>query len=473
MEGRKLMSEFRLTIEKALYIEKELNKVFFNGVPSGALFSELIYASMYFTSFKFSLRQHVKNIIQYQYLKQLKTGADIIDAQAIQGKYIFNYVSNTARLTDFFKPLLPLLKETEVAFSANPEQKNTEWSAYPFFTFYGLNKQDHATWARHYHQFKTAFHQTLKTLRNETGSNAQIESVFKITSVIQTKRLQYFLTQFEKHKPKAILTDHDKHAFNSALILAAGKLGIPTYTMVHGSTQPLDFYVPLVAKKVLCWGDVQKNQFIDAGVPATKIIVAGNQKLQRTFNLDVKQFRIKSGFGTDGNNMTILSNPIEHSEKIRFVSDIINASGGKFNILLRIHPSENKNDYAPLYTIYPELKCLDQSEQTFEETLACSDLVICHNSIAAFETIIKNIPLIIYNPSYISFPLGIGEELHEKGGFPIVNTKDELLNYLEAEEYRNNEFDQKKESFIHSYIYAFGEDAARNITNELSNPVSI
>lgn len=107
--------------------------------------------------------------------------------------------------------------------------------------------------------------------------------------------------------------------------------------------------------------------------------------------------------------------------------------------------------------------CIDYSDQTLEETLACSDIVICHNSVAALETIIKNIPLILYNPPYISFPLGIGEELHKKADVPLIKSNEELKLYLQSGHWLLNDFNLKKEAYIESYIYSFCNEATENI----------
>jgi hypothetical protein len=460
-------SNFRLNINQALYIENELNKVLFDNVPVGALFSELIYNSFYFIESEPSLKYAVKNKIYSLYLKKIKINNKVKPNQTLQGKLILSYVSNTSRFTDFFKPLLAQVASDKIVFCSNPTEQNSEWNQYPFFTFNGITDEEYKQWYKNYRNLKVDFQKAIKIICDTIGANVQFKSTFELILVIQTQRLQHFINCFGHEKPIGILADHDKHALNSSLILAANKWGIPTYTLVHGSTKPIDFYVPIVAKKVFCWGEVQKNQFIDAGTENSKIIVTGNQKLNREYPFDKNQIRFKYGILNNRKNITILSNPIDSYQKINFVSDILKTCYYNFNVLLRIHPSEEKKDYEQIRYEYPNLICLDNTNQTLEETLACSDLVICHNSTAGFEAITKNIPLIIFNPAYISFPLGIGEELNEKADVPLFKSTEELRMYLQSKDCFEAGFNFKKEEYIKSYIHAFGDEAAKIIVNEL------
>jgi hypothetical protein len=213
---------------------------------------------------------------------------------------------------------------------------------------------------------------------------------------------------------------------------------------------------------------VQKSHFIGAGTENSKIILAGNQKFKREYYFDKNQIRHLNGVLNKRKNITIFSNPIDYYQKMNFVSDILKACYYDFNVFLRIHMSEDKKDYEQIRKEYPKLICVDNTDQTLEETLACSDLVISNNSTAGFEALVKNIPLLIFNPEYISFPLGIGEEMHEKADVPLVKSMEEIKTYLRSNNCFESNFNSKKEAYIKSYIHAFGDEAAKIIIDELS-----
>ena len=56
----------------------------------------------------------------------------------------------------------------------------------------------------------------------------------------------------------------------------AGTLGIPTYTLVHGTLGPrcIGFY-PLLADTVFCWGKIDREKFLAAGVAPERAVIAG------------------------------------------------------------------------------------------------------------------------------------------------------------------------------------------------------
>jgi hypothetical protein len=177
---------------------------------------------------------------------------------------------------------------------------------------------------------------------------------------------------------------------------------------------------------------------------------------------------LKKKFNIPTHQQTILvaTNPIQFDEKIKFVADACEAlyDENRF-ILIRIHPSENISDYAFLKQQYSNLHITGSHEQTAEESLAISDCIVCHNTVFLLEALIKRIPVYIFAPSYISYPLGVGEDAYRAGAAMLSNTITELKSQI------GNTLSTKNieagESYVNSICNYFGDDAAKRIYTEL------
>ena len=98
--------------------------------------------------------------------------------------------------------------------------------------------------------------------------------------------------------------------------------------------------------------------------------------------------------------------------------------------------------------------------------------MINHNSVFGIEALIKQKDVIIYSPDYITFPLGIGAELHSKGGCTLIKNTSEMIKHFNYIKVNNTPKNSKAEEYIQSYIYAFGETASKNIYNEITKRIS-
>ena len=69
-----------------------------------------------------------------------------------------------------------------------------------------------------------------------------------------------------ENPPVAILTDFDRNHLWSVLVMVGRRLGIPTYSLVHGVLNDHAIgFVPVVADKVFCWGEIDRQKFLAAG----------------------------------------------------------------------------------------------------------------------------------------------------------------------------------------------------------------
>ena len=223
-------NHFRFSIEEALFLEKKLNDVHYHGIASGGLFADILYMSYYFTSYELSLTLRIREWLQYLNLKHIPKTIETKQATvSLKNRYLFNYTVNSERLTGFFPPLVSLFRKEEIAFASKPGEQHEQWHEYPFFTYPGLTKAQYQSWGKQYRLLEKEFKSVWKAITRTLYIPSEIRTTFMIAAIIQTQRLHFFLEYFEEERPICVLTDHDRQAFNAALVLAANaKKYLPT-----------------------------------------------------------------------------------------------------------------------------------------------------------------------------------------------------------------------------------------------------
>lgn len=462
-------SSFTFTLSELLQIEEAMNGIHFDGIPLGGATADFFYSTCYFSGLKINITGHVMNIARYFLHKIRKEIRPDAVKTEYDRKYVFNYSANSERLTDLFKPLLPYFTKEEVVFASKPDEHNPDWNEYPFLSYDGLTRLQYKNWEQLFTTLEKDIERFWLTLTIKKKIPEQVRLQFLLFLTIQTKRLIYFKDLFYQNKPSAILCDHDRQALNAAIVMSAKYHRIPTYTLVHGSTLPPDHFYPLLADKVFCWGEMQKQQFISLGVKEEQIVVAGNLKFKKTH----QQFLAKSQTTQTHKVLLIFSNPIEHHQKIRFIEDILQHTDDSYKVILRIHPAECKEDYHEQINKYKKLLAVDQTDQTIDESLNISDIVISHNSTAAIEALLKDIPVAIYAPDYITFPPGIATLLNEEARIPLVTDIRLLpmtITQFSDEKYVTDYWPNVRQ-FLSNYCQYYGDESAFKIASYIKDHV--
>ena len=457
--------EYKFNLQQILQLENDLNTITFDGIPSGGLLADFMYQSLYFHSQPTGPKQWVMSWLSYAKCLNQATNKNISSTIAANIKYLYAYTGNVPKNNAFCTPLLPHFSNDELGFISTPDQQNPEWKAWPFIAVSGLDAAHLAEWKQCYEKFLPEFKRVLNGAGSTFKMPQSIMRRFRQAILIQTRKYIQTKNLLKGSGIKAILTDHDRQHMTSCLTLAARKMGVTTYTLVHGSTFPPDDYYPLLADYMMCWSESQKQQMQNVGIPAEKIIVTGNQKLSRTFTVNKAELRARYNIPTDAEVILLATNPIRYEEKIRFADEAsqVICCNNRF-ALLRIHPSENPNDYASLVTRHKgQLVVTGSHEQTADESLAISDRMVCHNTVLLVEALIKKIPVHAFAPSWISFPLGVSKDAGITGAVSISTTTDELLHQLEAPV--PPEQQQASEQYINNICAYFGDEAAQRVVH--------
>ncbi|MCE2787667.1 MAG: CDP-glycerol glycerophosphotransferase family protein [Sphingobacteriales bacterium] len=455
--------------DELLLIENRLNEIKFINIPVGGLFAHFLYTSLFFNNFNDSNYNKVK--INLLLLREKIVRGDKTDLLPTRnGVYIFNYTGKYDKLLDFFRPLYPHFENSEIVFISKESEQSNELSGSSFIYPKNLSKRAKHEWKIHFKETEKSFNKLEPKLR-ELQISLTLIKYFRYCLIKQTQKLFFFLEYIEHSKPKAVLTDHDRQMINSSLVLAAKAKGVPTFTFIHGSTDPAPDFIPLLADYMLCWGQYHFQQFTSLGIPPEKLIIAGNPKIsiETTINKEI----IKEKLNLDNRLVAVFaSNPINIQEKLELAEmfcSCISLVASEYKGIFKLHPNETLGDYSSLINKYPETIFLTSKDILNEEIFAIADLIVCHNSTIAIDALIKKIPVIITHPDFITYPLGLGEKLLEEAKCPGAKDTDKLINIFTqcvASEFRDNLIINSK-NYIDNYCNRFDIESAKFIVEKI------
>ena len=275
------------------------------------------------------------------------------------------------------------------------------------------------------------------------------------------------LAFLRQHRPSAIVVEFDRHGLWSCLILAAKSLGIPTFTLVHGVlNEEAVGYVPLLADKAFCWGEMSRRQFLAAGEVQEKLLVAGCPRLERKLRAAPAEAKRKLGLA-DGKPVVMLGTmPVRRMESQSLAAMFCDAveKSGRVQGLVRLHPSEKLMDYADAMRRFPAVRFSANAETTLDESLSAADLVVVHSSGLGSDALVAGRPVVVARLP--NLPLGHAAELIEIAHCPAASTAYELaaaIDELLFDATRRQEQLAAAERYVGDFCAAFGPDAARRI----------
>jgi hypothetical protein len=141
--------------------------------------------------------------------------------------------------------------------------------------------------------------------------------------------------------------------------------------------------------------------------------------------------------------------------------------------VVRLHPSESLESYAPVVRRRPTVRFLANEAWTLDEAIAAADLVVVHNSGFGSDALLKGRPVAVFDA--IDFPLGHGADLVRYGGCPRPKSVEELTAVVRTLLFDAGARDAALAAgrrFAEAFCAACGREAARNIVREVTRPPS-
>jgi hypothetical protein len=234
--------------------------------------------------------------------------------------------------------------------------------------------------------------------------------------IIQIKQYSLAKTILSDIKPKLILADLDRYPTNVPFILAARKFSISTITLIHGSTNPIDNYIPVLADHLFAWGEYHRRVFKEQLKQEVQVHVVGNPK--------IKKFREQKQFPTPKNNLIVGWATSEHKDEVqeKLMGIFLQGTRGVYKKLIKPHPRENIERYKETLEAFEDVTISDQSPDDFLKEI---DLLCVRNSQIGSDTLAYNIPIIVID-GFNGWNLQNGEALHNFANCPAMNNSKEL-----------------------------------------------
>ena len=465
----------KLSLTSLLEVEHKLNEISFLDVRLGGPCAGFLYPNIFYKEYEPSFSGLIRNSL-LNFREKFAPAKNISPyTLPTNAKYlIFNISSSTLKNLEFFTKIYDLFADYSCIIISKEKKPFLIGKNDIYLTNELLTRSQHEFWIFEYKKIQNKIREVLVYLKNKFDLPLSFLEELKFMITLQTKNIVFFFDLLKKNKPSAIITDHDRHGINSSLALTGNALNVPTFTFIHGSTFPADHYYPLLSKYMICWGEMHKTQFRELGIEDDRLIVCGNQKLYREVGPDTKEIKARFGISEREKVALLITNPIDIEERLQYVRDFCYSiyQVKQFKGVIRIHPSEEINDYKNISEEYPDIIFTDNYSLSFDESMTLADHIINHNSVFGFEALIKKKDVIVYAPDYISFPLGIGKELCEKAGCILLKDASGLVAHFKYLKDHEKKINTQAEEYIKSYIYAFGEDAAKNIYKEVINRIN-
>jgi len=340
----------------------------------------------------------------------------------------------------------------------------------------GLPQSSIRKWHSMYEGCSAMWKRTLSKLPREVGISSRFAARIERELLVASQRIHRYGAFLDRGRPSAILVEHDRDSRSACLVLAARSRGIPTLTMVHGVVNAPFGFTPVLADRVLCWGELQVGQFMRFGVSRDRIQIVGFERLTDGSAGDRKEARVQLGISREEDVALLATNPIEPSQRLRFAEAFCQAVSKVpgFRGVIRIHPSERLNDYDPLRSRYPGVLWTSNTDFSLEDALVLADVVIVHSSGFGNEALAKGRICVVFD--VLEYPLGNGKVLIRDGGMPRADSEGslaEILSRIRRDDSFRRVLKRKGSMFSRRMFAAVGAEAHQNIAGAMCEAASI
>jgi hypothetical protein len=379
------------------------------------------------------------------------------------GRVLVTWSIPSHRYDRLLLPVLERLEEGEcVVLHGHDGVAQSVPAGIPHIPYREVMAFDARAWRREYDRCWQAWRRTIK---EACARYAFPDGAFELLSLelmVASQRVLGCLEFLEAHRPSVILTEYDRNALWSCLVLAARKLGIPSLTLVHGVIERDAFgFSPVLADQILCWGELDRAKLIDAGETPSRVAVAGCPRLTRDLPSPSMEGRRRLGLDHDGPVAMLATSPESTRFELadtfcRAIEQLPGISG-----VVRLHPSEHLSSYQTLIARHPTVSFVENGRVSNDEALAAADVIVVRASGFGSDALVKRKPVVVLSPD--QEPTGHDLELIELAGCPHAHDADELavvLGRMTHDPAFRAEREIAAEAFVTQFCAAFGNESA-------------
>lgn len=458
-------------------IETRLSEPLFRGVPLGPTLTDVCNIDLRNGRGDWSRATRWKNHLRRIKYYWFRGGDRNTVPKVSPGRILVTLIGDNFRVTELICPVVRALDPARcVVLAGNARALRYVPEGAETITWDQALQFDAAQWRRDYRRCRPAWHRRLRQLCRQHRLPPGAYELLALRVLLGSRAMAGCLQFLETARPAAVLTEYDRNSRWSCLVLAARAMGIPTFTMVHGVLNESAMgYVPVLADKVLCWGEMQRRQFLRAGEPADKLLVAGCPRLTRELPSTSAAAKTKLGVAADKPLVMLGTMPVA-VHLCQMMAELfcraVEKIGG-VSAVVRLHPSESLETYEPVARLHPNVRFLENSAATLDEALAAADLVVVSGSGLGSDALAKRrLAIVLELPDH---PLGHGADLIEQAGCPRAANVDELaaaIRSLLEDETRREEHLAAAERYVADFCAFFGQDSARCIAEAVHNIVA-
>lgn len=449
-------------------IEAQLSSLDFRGIPIGRTCND--HLSIDFLDGHGDWRRRARWLNRARNLKYWlrPAGDSMIGQPSLSGDILVTWLQSTPRLDDL---LLPILAEFEPGSCSviygNGNVATRLPTAVPGLDWRHALVYDRREWRSHYQQHRRQWKDRLRTISQCYSLPQGAVELLSHHLLIASQLVTGFVGFLQLARPSVILTEFDRNSLWSCLVLAARREGIPTVTLVHGvMRQDALTFSPVLADKILCWGNLDRAKLMSAGEPAEKIVVGGCPRLSQELPVSRSAGRTKLGLNADkpiviyaGSND---GRRLASAEMFCLAMEELDSVTG----VVRLHPSESLPEYAPIAERHPEVRFDLNSRSSLDETFAAADIVVVRASGTGSDALVKRRVVVVLNPEETL--TGHDRDLVEKGGCPHARRPEELAQILQRllhdQSFRDNCL-RHADRYVAEFSSYFGSESARVIAN--------
>lgn len=446
-------------------IDTELSSISFNGLPIGSTVSDPLVI--------YYLNNHpVRNLWKTrlvnirEWLKSFRLAKCPFKQDLTRDRNIWLTCYNHERIEKMMLPIVAVLPEEKLVLITPRPIKNYKDNVLQI-TASRVMDCPGFRWSIDYPRLAIALRKDVDAIFSKYVLPEDLQKYIKLSLMRNAMSISTWRAAIQRCQPAVVITEYDRNALWSPLVLAARLEGVPTITLVHGA-MPSDClgFTPVLADWILCWGLGQKKALMDSGESEQKILALGCPAISRE-NIAPIDTKKRLGLRLDKPAVLLASSNIENKERFRLAEDFCISATDSSNWLglVRLHPSEKLEDYRHLQGKYPEVRFQTAVTASLEENIAMADIIVMRDSSVGAEALIKQKLVVVFSPEGVP-SRGLGKELVDYGAAPLATNPVELRDLINAflfDATYKAKFREKAESYVKQLCSYFSADSAKMI----------
>lgn len=451
-------------------MERELAEPRFAGVPIGFTLGDMLAIHLLDGNYDWSLKNMVRDLLGCVFHFMARSSGRPMDGKGMQDKVLFTWIYDRQSLRDMVLPLVQAIgPENCVVFGSNPVMREKLPAGAMFLAWSDVPGSDTGPWRREFVRCLRSWLPKMVTVCRRHGVTLRILPLLVKYLVIHSRRVLACGCLLDQLRPKMVVTEFDRNAMASCLVLAARERGLRTSTLVHGVINPPHGYTPVLADQIFCWGEHQRRQLMEMGTSPRKVLKTGAPHISNFIGVDSLLVRKRMRIDLSTPVVMLATSPVKDIDRRILAETFCEALTKTILVgVVRLHPSEKLEFYANLARAYPAVRFLANGVLTIDEAMAVSDVVCCHDSSFGHEAVIKGKSVVVLD--VLSTPLRGGLELVDSAGCPRVSSSQNLAAELQHiagdEEYRRRLL-ERLQQYVKDNYTAFGSEAVDNIVAAL------